>query len=58
VCVAITALQGILEVAYDAKQDLFTVSFDSQQTKVEDIFAAVNLAGRQTGQDYLPQMVS
>jgi hypothetical protein len=25
---------------------------------VEDIFAAVNLAGRQTGQDYLPQMVS
>jgi hypothetical protein len=25
---------------------------------VEDIFAAVYLAGRQTGQDYLPQMVS
>ena len=24
-----------------------------QQTALEDIFAAVNLAGRQTGQDYL-----
>jgi hypothetical protein len=25
---------------------------------VEDIFAAVYLAGRQTGQDYLPRVVS
>jgi hypothetical protein len=32
------------------------VRFDSQQTGVEDIFAAVYLAGRQTGQDYLPRM--
>ncbi|MBU4232407.1 MAG: hypothetical protein L6277_17565 [Desulfobacterales bacterium] len=55
---AITDLRGILEVAYDAQEDLFTVRFDSQQAGVEDIFAAVFLAGRQTGQDYLPQMVS
>jgi copper chaperone CopZ len=58
VCAAITALPGILEVAYDAKKDLFTVRFDSQQAGVEDIFTAVYLAGRQTGQDYLPQMAS
>jgi copper chaperone CopZ len=57
VCAAITALRGILEVAYDARKDLFTVSFDSQQAAVEDILAAVNLAGRQTGQNYLPQLV-
>ena len=57
-CAAITALRGIVEVAYDAQEDLFTVRFDSQQAQVEDIFAAVYLAGRQTGQDYLPQMVS
>jgi len=57
VCAAITALRGILEVAYDAKEDLFTVRFDSQQAGAEDIFAAVYVAGRQTGQDYLPQMV-
>ena len=55
---AIIALPGIMEVTYDIKKDLFTVRFDSQQAKVEDIFAAVYQAGRQTGQDYLPQMVS
>ena len=56
-CAAINALRGILEVGYDAQEDLFTVRFDSQQAGVEDIFAAVFVAGRQTGQDYLPQMV-
>jgi hypothetical protein len=57
VCAAINALQGIAAVTYDAQADLFTVRFDSQQTGLEDIFAAVYLAGRQTGQDYLPQSV-
>ena len=55
---AISPLRGIVEVAYDAQKDLFTVRFDSQQATVEDIFAAAYQAGRQTGQDYLPQMVS
>lgn len=55
---AITALRGIVEVAYNAQEDLFTVGFDSQQARLEDIFAAVYLSGRQAGQDYLPQMVS
>ena len=57
-CAAITALRGILEVAYDAQEDLFTVRFNSQQAGVEDIFAAIYVAGRQAGQDYLPEMVS
>ena len=56
-CAEISALSGILEVAYDPHEDLFTVRFDSRQTGVEDIFAAAYQAGRQTGQDYLPQMV-
>jgi copper chaperone CopZ len=55
---AITALPGIMEVTYDARKDLFSVRFDPQQVDVEDIFAAVYVAGRQTGQDYVPQMVS
>jgi copper chaperone CopZ len=55
---AITALPGIMEVTYDAREDLFSVRFDPQQVVVEDIFAAVYVAGRQTGQDYVPQMVS
>jgi hypothetical protein len=55
---AITALRGVVKVTYDDQEDLFTVRFDSQQAGLEDIFAAVFLAGRQAGQDYLPQMVS
>ena len=47
-----------MAVTYDAREDLFTVRFDSQQIRLEDIFAAVYLAGRQAGQDYLPQSVS
>lgn len=55
---AISALSGIVAVDYDPQQDLFTVRFDSQQARLEDIFAAIYLAGRQSGQDYLPQVVS
>jgi len=58
VIAAIAALRGILEVAYDAQENLFTVRFDSQQTGLAEIFAAVYLAGRQAGQDYLPQTVT
>jgi len=58
VCAAITALRGIVEVAYDAQKDLFSVRFDAHQVGLEDIFAAVYVAGRQAGQDYLPQMAS
>ena len=57
-CAAITALRGVVAVTYDAREDLFTVRFDSQQTGLEDIFAAVYLSGRQAGQDYLPHLVS
>ena len=55
---AISALQGIVAVDYDAQEDRFTVGFDEQQARLEDIFAAVYLSGRQAGQDYLPQVVS
>jgi copper chaperone CopZ len=55
---AITALPGLIEVNYDAQEDLFTVRFDSQETRLEDIFGAVYLTGRQSGRSYLPQVVS
>jgi copper chaperone CopZ len=58
VCAAVTALRGIVAVTYDAREDLFTVRFDSQQTSLEDIFAAVYAAGKQSGQNYLPRLVS
>ncbi|MFZ5450035.1 MAG: hypothetical protein ACOZFS_15505 [Thermodesulfobacteriota bacterium] len=55
---AITPLKGIAAVAYDAQEDLFTVSFDPNQTRIENIFAAVYAAGRQEGREYLPRVVS
>jgi copper chaperone CopZ len=57
VSAAIAALPGIAAVAYDAKEDLFAVSFDPAQTSIEAIFAAVYVAGKQEGQEYLPRVV-
>ncbi len=54
---AITALPGIAAVAYKAQEDLFAVSFDPAQTRLEAIFAAVYVAGRQEGREYLPRVV-
>jgi hypothetical protein len=55
---AITALPGTLEVTYNPQENLFTVLVDDQQTAVEDILAAVYIAGKQAGQNYLPEMIS
>jgi hypothetical protein len=55
---AITALPGIAAMTYDAQEDLFTVSFDPHLARIEDIFAAVHLAGRREGREYLPRVVS
>jgi len=54
VSAALTVLPGIAAVAYDAQVDLFTVSFDPDRIRIEDIFAAVSVAGRRTGREYLP----
>jgi len=54
VSAAVTALPGIVAMTYDAQEDLFTVSFDAGRTRIEDIFAAGYVAGRQAGREYLP----
>ncbi|MGA9754051.1 MAG: hypothetical protein WBV23_02800 [Desulfobaccales bacterium] len=56
-CAAITTLPGNVSVAYDSQEDLFTMRFDPHQTRLEDIFTAVHLAGRQAGRDYFPRLV-
>jgi hypothetical protein len=58
VCAAITALSGVTQVAYDAREDRFSVRFDARLAKLADIFAAVYLAGRQQGREYLPAIIS
>lgn len=57
-CAAITALQGIIDVTYDTQQDIFTARFNPEESTAEDIIAAVWFAGRQTGREYLPQILA
>jgi SSS family solute:Na+ symporter/sodium/proline symporter len=49
-------VEGVLEVTYHTEQELFTVRFESVLTNLETIFAAVLTAGKQMGQEYLPEV--
>jgi hypothetical protein len=48
---------GVLGVTYHPEQDLFSVHFESVLVSLETIFAAVFTAGKQMGQEYLPEIV-
>jgi hypothetical protein len=48
---------GVLAVAYDPNQNLFAVRFESVLVSLETIFAAVFVAGKQLGQEYIPEVV-
>ncbi len=50
--------QGVLQVTYNADQDLFRVQFESVLVNLETIFATVFAAGKKMGQEYLPEVVS
>ncbi|MEW6659793.1 MAG: hypothetical protein AB1424_14135 [Thermodesulfobacteriota bacterium] len=50
-------VEGVLAVTYHADQDLFTVRFESVLANLETIFAAVFAAGKQMGQEYLPEVM-
>jgi hypothetical protein len=50
-------LTGVLGVTYHPEQNLFAVRFESVLVSLETIFAAVFAAGRQMGQEYLPEIV-
>jgi hypothetical protein len=48
---------GVLGVTYHPGQDLFAVRFEFVLASLETIFAAVFAAGKQMGQEYLPELV-
>jgi hypothetical protein len=48
---------GVLQVKYQAGQNLFQVQFESVLVSLETIFAAVFMAGRKMGQEYFPEVV-
>jgi copper chaperone CopZ len=50
-------ITGVLEVIYHPEPDLFSVSFESVLVSLETIFAAVFVAGKKMGQEYLPEII-
>ncbi|MHB9074901.1 MAG: hypothetical protein ACYC6G_15405 [Desulfobaccales bacterium] len=48
---------GISSVTYNPEQDLFSVRFESVLVSLETIFAAVFVAGKKMGQDYLAEII-
>ncbi|MGD0216067.1 MAG: hypothetical protein ABSC45_00960 [Desulfobaccales bacterium] len=52
---AIRILPGVGDVHYDPQQDLFSLTYDPQRARVEDIFAAVVQGGKQMGREYRPR---
>ncbi len=51
-------LTGMLEVQYHAGQDFFSLRFESVLVNLETIFAAVFVAGKKMGQEYLPEVMN
>jgi hypothetical protein len=55
---AVEKLPGVSQVVYDSGKDLFTAAYEPGLTDPAAIFAAVFVAGKQMGQEYLPRLVS
>jgi hypothetical protein len=53
---ALEGLPGMGKVEYDPGREVFTVDYDPARTEVTAIFAAIFLAGKQMGQEYLPRL--
>jgi hypothetical protein len=51
-------LPGVSRVGYDSGEGLFTADYDPGRTDAAAIFAAVFVAGKKMGQEYLPRLVS
>jgi hypothetical protein len=55
--VAVQILPGVGGVDYDPQQDLFSLEYDPERARVEDIFAAVAQGGKQMGREYRPRLM-
>ncbi len=56
--VELLGLAGVLEVNYQAEQDLFILVYESVLVSLEAVFAAVFVAGKKMGQEYYPEAVT
>jgi hypothetical protein len=50
-------LPGLTGVRYQADQDIFTITYRQDKVKVADMFAAIWMAGKKQGQEYVPEII-
>jgi hypothetical protein len=51
------AIKGIKAVEYLAEQEIFIITYESGRDKITDMFAAIWMAGRKQGQEFMPEKV-
>jgi hypothetical protein len=51
------ALPGMRSIHYQAEQDIFVITYRQDKVKVADMFAAIWMAGRKQGREFMPEQV-
>jgi hypothetical protein len=51
------ALSGLMSIQYQPEQDIFVITYKKDKVEVADMFAAIWMAGRKQGQDYMPEKI-
>jgi hypothetical protein len=50
-------LPGLTSIRYLPDQDIFLVTYRQDKVKVADMFAAIWMAGKKQGQEFVPEIV-
>jgi hypothetical protein len=51
------AIKGIKAVEYLAEQEIFVITYESGRAKIADMFAAIWMAGKNQGREFMPEKV-
>ena len=51
------ALPGLMAIRYQEEQDIFVITYRQDKVKVADMFAAIWMAGRKQGREFLAEEV-
>ena len=50
-------LKGIVSVEYQPEQEVFVITYEAERAKLPDMFAAIWMAGRKQGREFMPERV-
>ena len=51
------ALPGLMSIYYQTEQDIFVITYKREKVTVPDMFAAIWMAGRKQGREFIPEEV-